>query len=461
MRFMFRLWVIVCLCVLWRPAGAQTGLPESFRNEVRQAQNTPGAVSSSGQFIIHGAPDDGWRLMTLSPSLAPNYARFDAPLLAVSCERIKSALLADLGAQDQWQGQIAIFLHQARRLDETIVIGSSAHQGEWKYYMNMPDTMERSRVVSAFVNMVLLEMANRGAGRSAEIPAWLAQGLTQELMRESMTGLVMETPKDGNGDIHTSSELLEGRSAPPLEQAHEVLQERPPLGIAELSWPREGQEEDEVYRCSAQLFVCRLLQLDDGRACMRQMIQELPQHLNWQISFLDAFHGHFASQLELEKWWALCLVNFVGRDLAQTWPHAESWQKLDEVIHSGAQVRTAMDELPMHTEVTLQSIIGDWGYTLQEEVLRIKIQQLRSLRAAVSQDMAGIVDDYRMVLENYVRTREKSGAFRNTTAERILGPDRTAVETIQRLNALDAEREALRNGPDAAGQTANNTSVNR
>jgi hypothetical protein len=458
---MFRFWVIVGFCLLWRQAGAQNGLPEDFRDEVRRAQNIPISESASGQFIIHGEPPDALRLITLSPSLSKDYVQLGAPLLAVSCERIKSALLSELAAQDQWQGKVSIFLHQARRLDETIVISSTANQKDWMYYVNLPDTMERSRLVSAMVNVVLLEMANRGSTRSAEIPTWLAQGLTQELMRESVAGLVMEAPKDGNQEMRTSSELLDGRSVAPLEQAHEVLQTRPPLTIGELSWPRDGQEEDEVYRCSAQLLVSRLLQLDDGRACLRQMIQELPRHLNWQISFLDAFHGHFASQLELEKWWALCVVNFTGRDLAENWSRAESWQKLDEVIHTGAQVRTAADELPLRTEVTLQTIIGDWAYDLQEGVLLGKIQQLKMVRASVSQDLTGLVDDYRKALENYVKAREKSGAFRGVKAEHFRAPDRTALATIQLLNALDAEREALRNGPDSTGQTATGMPVNR
>jgi hypothetical protein len=460
MRFMFRFWAIVFFCLFWRQAGAQPGLPENFRNEVRRAQNTPSCVSVSGQFIVHGAPAEPWRLMGLSSSLAKDYVRLDAPLLAVSCERIKSALLSDLGAQDQWQSRVAVFLHQAHRLDEPVVIGSSANQGEWTYYMNLPDTVDRTRLVSAFVNMTLLEMANRGAQRSAEIPTWLAQGLTQQLTHETVAGLVMESPKEGNHDIHTSSELLEGRSVPPLEQAHAVLQAHPPLSLSELSWPRDGQEESEVYRCSAQLFVSRLLQLDDGRACLRQMIQELPRHLNWQISLLNAFHKHFASELDLEKWWALCVVNFTGRDLAQTWPHAESWQKLGEVVHTGAQVRTAVDEMPLHTEVTLQNVIADWGYAMQEGVLRVKIRQLGQLRDSVSQDLAGLVDDYRLVLVNYVSAREKSGAFRNTTAQRVLGPDQLALDTIRQLNALDAEREAMKIGPETTGQTANNNSIN-
>jgi hypothetical protein len=460
-RFMSKFCGIVCFCLIWQQAGAQVDLPEGFRNEVQQAQSLRSSVSASGQFIIHNAPEDLWRLMDLSPSLMTNYARFDAPVLAVSCERIKSALLAQLGASDEWQGRVSIFLHQARRLDETIVIGSTADGHDWTYYMNLPDTVERRRLVSAVVDVLLLEMSERNSGRAAEIPKWLAQGLSQQLVNSSMPELVVDTPEGGNSVIRGSTRYVEGTNAAPLERAHEVLLARPPLTFGELSWPNDGEEESEVYRSSAQLLVCSLLQLEDGRPCLRKMIRELPQHLNWQLSLLDAFQSDFSDQRELEKWWDLRLVNFTGRDLSETWPHDVSARKLDEIIRAGAQVRTAADELPLRSEVTLQSIIGDWGYSMQEGVLREKIRQLDLLRASVSQDLVGLVDDYREVLVAYVKTREKAGAFRSTTVERFLGPDRTALETIRQLNLLDAEREAMRNSSSPAGEAAANASVSR
>ena len=65
---------------------------------------------------------------------------------------------------------------------------------------------------------------------------------------------------------------------------------------------------------------------------MRAFLPELSRHLNWQIAFLRAFHSDFSSQLALDKWWTLHVVQFTGHDLGQTWPNAESWQKLDELI---------------------------------------------------------------------------------------------------------------------------------
>ncbi len=86
-------------------------------------------------------------------------------------------------------------LHHARSLNETILVMPTVYDREWGYHIAMPDVLERQRVVSAVVEVLLLEMANRDSGRSAEIPIWLAQGLTQELMLASDVELVLEQPQ--------------------------------------------------------------------------------------------------------------------------------------------------------------------------------------------------------------------------------------------------------------------------
>jgi hypothetical protein len=442
---MYKLFVIVCLGLFVEQATAQMDLPPNFLEAVRRARTVPSSESASTQFMIHGAPSDGWRMLELTPSLESNYVRLEPAVLSVSCERIKSALLSELGAPDQWAGHISIFLHQARRLDEPVIIEPMSSQGEWTYYMGMPDTMEKTRLVSAIVNIVLLETANRDTVRSAEIPAWLAEGLTQDMMVRNFGALVVESPKEGNHDIHVGGLYFDGTNAPPLEAAHDYLTTHPPLTLEELAWPRDGQTDTEAYRMSAQLFVRALLQMNDGAQCLRRMIRELPRHLNWQMSFLDAFHSQFGSQLEVEKWWDLCLVDFTGRDLAQTWSHAESWQNLDAIMRTPAAVRTSADELPMHTEVSLQALISGWGYDMQKGVLTNKIRQLQMLRGSVSQDMIWLVDNYQDALQSYVNAREKAVVPRSTTVERTLGPDQTALDIIRQLNYLDIQRQVMRN----------------
>jgi len=204
-----------------------------------------------------------------------------------------------------------------------------------------------------------------------------------------------------------------------------------------------------LYRSSAQLFVHDLLNLRDGRASMQALLQELPQHLNWQISFLKAFHADFASQRELEKWWALDVVQFTGRDLAQTWPSDESWNKLDEVLHQTVQVRSGINSVPLRSQVTLETIIREWDVQRQKQFLREKSQQLAVLRLRVSQDLVYLVDDYRLALDHYLDKRDY-GVY-VPMAKSLYPPqlDAFARDILQRLAALEVRRAQMRPKPAA------------
>jgi hypothetical protein len=424
-------------------AHAQVTLPDAFRSDLLRAKGATPHYSLSGQFIVYDVTDSWRRPVALDTPATTNFVRLDSAMVAISCERIKKALLHELAAGDQWRGKVYVTMHRAQSLNETIEISSSLFLGgDWVYRIELPDTLERSRLVSAVVSVVLMETANRNSDHCAEIPAWLAQGLTRQLMLSSDIGLVVEPTQMGPYVLVSH----DGVKQNPLARAHEELHTRPPLTFEELSWPGEGQLDGEAGECfasSGQLFVHDLLQLNDGRDCLRAMVPELSQHLNWQISFLAAFHSHFASQLELEKWWTLRVVNFTGRDLSQVWPRDESWRKLSDLIRTTVEVRMSLDELPMRTEVSLQTIVKEWDFSQQVPVLQDKVQQLTMLRNWVSQDVVLLVDDYRLALDSYLKKRIKSGAIRTRKAQLALGLDRIGQEGITQLDALDARRQQL------------------
>jgi hypothetical protein len=477
---MLKLLSIFCAWLALRPANAQVGSSASQRDFAGGAlQVTPGVrvgspqfqadfkkfpsarvqVSLSRQFIIRDPPSANGFFPTLDLSAVPHLVRFEPTLLAVSCERIKKALLEVIEARDHWRGAVFLELHPARSVDETIVITSFLGDGEWTYCVDLPDTLQAARLVSAVVQVLLLEMANRNSGNCAELPAWLAEGLTRQIILSSDVDLVLESPKGG-----WSLNSLSWRKSNPLARAHDELRDLAPLTLAELSWPGPGQldgEAGEAYRSSAQLFVYELLRLERGPACLRTFIERLPGHLNWQISLLDAFRSHFGGQLDLEKWWALQLVDFTGRDPSQTWPSGESWRKLDEIIRPPVQIRTKADELPLRAEVTLQTIVREWEYSRQSGILREKIQQLLLLRLKVSQDLVPLVDDYRRTLESYLRNKEKMSVTPMGRRPAVRGADGYTRDTVERLDWLDTRREALRAQPkpprtDTAAIPSNN-----
>lgn len=414
-------------------ANAQFGLPEGLS-----------ARSLSGQFIIHAPASPSPPLLHLENNRS--FVRLDQALLTVSCERIKQLLWRPLGASAPWRGKIYLALYPAQDADETITITSERYRDGWQYRVELPDIVERTRYVRAMVQVLLLELANRTGGEySAEIPVWLIEGFSQQLLASSEIEIILPPPSATVNGLNLTSTVVNARKTNPLEQAHQELRTVPPLTFDGLSWPGEetlSGEAGQRYRLSAQLFVSQLLDLKDGPACLRSMLTELPERYNWQFAFLHAFHGYFEGPLEVEKWWALQLVRFTGRDIAQTWPLEESWQKLEQTIRSPVQIRALSSDLPLHGDITLQTIIREWDPARQTQALRSKLGQLDSLRFQAAPQLIGVIDDYRRAIQSYLQTRDQAGFFlffRKNAASR-----RATEQALRQFNALDARREALR-----------------
>jgi hypothetical protein len=315
------------------------------------------------------------------------------------------------------------------------------------------------------VDVLLLEIANRNAGsKSAEIPAWLAEGLTQQLIATDGATFFLPPPEAFENGVNVSRMIVDLTDGPPsarfhtrrlnpLAEAQALLRSRPPLTFNQLSWP--GPEEltgsgGLAYRASAQLFVDQLLRMKDGPACLCAMLDQLSRHYNWQFALLAGFQIHFKSLLDVEKWWALQLVQYADRDLMQTFTAAESWKRLDEIVRSQIEVRSTAGELPLRTDVPLQKIVRELDLVSQTPVLSRKLQELNLFRPRVSQDLVQVVDDYRQVLTEYLQKR--SGSGRLLPFGKAAGPvsDRLAEETIRKLDALDLRRAALRPASSAA-----------
>src|SRR4029434_9492657 len=84
-----------------------------------------------------------------------------------------------------------------------------------------------------------------------------------------------------------------------LASVRESLRQHEPLSLDDLSvpdkdWERLTGENALHFRACAHLFVHELLRLRDGRACLRQMLERLPENLNWQTTFLQSFGQHFS-----------------------------------------------------------------------------------------------------------------------------------------------------------------------
>ncbi len=401
--------------------------------------------SFSGQFVVSLVPPKGQQSRSVS-NLETNaeYIRLDPALLPVSCERIKQNLTRQLGLNTAWSGRVFVSLYSAGTAHDSAVITSGQFRNGWQYRVELPDVVKRAQYVQAIVQTLLLEMSNRTAtDHGAEIPAWLTEGFSQRILLSSEMEIILPPPQAVGRGFSVAAQTVNARKENPLDIVHKILCANSPLTFQQLSWPELDQLEgppSATFSPSAYLFVDELLQLKDGRACLREMLTLLPRHYNWQFAFLQAFRGHFQRPLDVEKWWTLHVEHFTGRALGQTWSPDESWYKLDELVRSAVQVRTGTNEMPLHAEVRLQTIVSEWDRAQQDPALRQKQVELQMLRLRLSPELAPLADEYRRVLAEYVQTRDHGGLplFKKAARRHAL------QETLRRLDELDARRLQLK-----------------
>lgn len=412
------------------------------------------ARSVSGQFIVYSAPQH---------SPAPDFSndarllKLEPALVTVSCERIKQVLGAELGSGGPWRGRIHLALQPAQSADDEITLVSERFKDGWGYRLDVPNPVERTRFVRGVVQALLLEEANRKAGpRSAEIPVWLAEGLTRNILATHELEVILPPPRFAVNRLIITPREVNARRSDPLATARRDLREHAPLTLAELSWPKDEQFNGAaggLYRSSAQLFVSELLRFPDGRACLHSMLEELPKVYNWQMAFLSGFKPHFQRQLDVEKWWALQVEFFTGRDASGLWTLEESWAKLDEMLRAPVQVRREKKDLPSAAEVPLTTVIREWEFDRQRQTLRAKLVELDGARQRVAAELLPLVDEYRRALADYLTKRERAGVALPGNKTTLPGAKSVVRETLKQFDGLESQRQELKPKPVAATPT--------
>jgi hypothetical protein len=415
----------------------------AFPSQAQFSAPEAGSVRSvSGQFLVRGPEIVGPTFASLTLATNREYVLLDPTRLTVSCERIKQGLLRDLAAAPARKGMIYLQLYSGAA--QAVTVNSAQFSDAWQFQVELPELVQRHLYVRAIVQALLLEIANRSAdSRGAEIPDWLCEGFAQRLLASGEVTLIPPAPKPTPNGPSLQATVFNTRRADPLSAARDQLR-RHPISFDELSWPSEetlAGDSGVSYRRATQFLIHELLAFPDGPACLRAMLASLPHRQNWQFAFLDGFRAHFQSPLDIEKWWALHLTHFIGRDLAQTWPLRESWDKLDDALHTPVQIRSSTNDLPMHSEISLQNLLREWDDPARQQALQAKANELQLLRLRVAPDLAPLVSHYIETLNAYVEAARKirSSHFPLLRQTRLRNLN---AEVLNRLDELDAERRA-------------------
>lgn len=405
----------------------------------------PSALKSvSGQFVIYDLRPP------TAPSRTPlsaNELDLEPTVLVVSCERIKQALTRELDASRDWRRTINVSIRPEHQMGNTPRIHVERFGSTWNYRLDLPPRLARNEFTRTIVQVLLLELANRTpSDRSAEIPLWLSEGLTQRLLTAREVELVLAKPSTQVGTMLMSPAHVLARDPDPLARARQLLRNQPPLAIADLSWPQPEKfspTEAEFFQVNAQLFTTELLELKKGPELLHTFTTRLPKTYNWQTAFQQVYATNFPNPLALEKWWALQAGHFVGRDNKELWTPEESAKKLEATLHTTIAVRTSATDLPARTEVSLQTMLREGDTVRQMKTAQDKILELDRLRLRVAPAYMKIVAEYQTALRDFMRERARFTTTFNKLGTQPPGIRKIIEAAIEKLDALDVQRAQL------------------
>jgi hypothetical protein len=302
--------------------------------------------------------------------------------------------------------------------------------------------------------VLLLEMANRQGntdGLSADVPAWLIDGMAGHLQQDELADVVLSSPEHVFDAPRAQSVLPGGHhDLDPLAEARSVLHQHPALTFDQLSWPTPEQQagqDDGVFHASAQLFVTELLKLNDGPVRLQRMLAALPECYNWQTAFQNAFRERFPRQLDLEKWWALQVITFLAQDPGPAWTPAASAVRLDELLVVPVQVRQSPDALPGHTFISLQAAIHYLAPAQVAADFQTRLRDLRVAEPRMAPGLQGLTESYCKVLAGYLG-EQTAPTSRPAAVKHPVHLDSTGPggEVSKQLDELDIRRQALEAG---------------
>jgi hypothetical protein len=343
---------------------------------------------------------------------------------------------SELGMPEKWRGLITVGTFPAQGDDAPVRVTSVHYTDGWGYGVELPEVVDKPRFVRCAVAVILAEFANRKAlTREAELPPWLTEGLAAHFETTTLSTLALEPGQFSRSEARGD----------PLRGARELVRQCGALTFTQLSLPDDAAlsgENQELYRACAHIFVHELLRLRDGRDSLREMLTQLPSHLNWQTAFLRAFQTHFPRLIDADKWYMLAMTHVSERDALSVWPLATTFSQLDELLATSVQVRLSTNDLPILTQVKLQRIIAEWEPARQTPVLEQKLAQFEVLRRRAAAQLVELVTSYELVLDAYAHRRAppaRHGQGELPVNFRILARD-----VVRRLDQLDRRLEALR-----------------
>jgi len=412
--------------------------------------------SRSAQFIVTGpnqptvwAPRDLRDIHPKQNPLLKDVVQLTPSELALSCEQVKRAYLNQLDTTDRPGSRISINIKPWLQPQANVLITAVRYNDGWRYELIVPEYIERRKLLRGLVQVLIQEMGNRlNDGDSVQVPMWLREGLTEIMLERDGTALIAEASRIknplGNQFVQVDAPTRDKVWNDPLSIVREKLKITPPFSFSDLSVPVDDEIARlgfEHYQHSAHLFVSELLQLRDGQQKLRTYIQDLFRFSHPQFALFDAYRANFTSALEVEKWWSVAQVNFLGRQDRARWPEKNALAKLNEILQPQVRIRLDTNAVPISETITLKQLITDVDFDQQRPVLNQMVNQLQRLEWNLPPDLLKLVYDYHVLILNYANKRELLSSSKGNSRTASSNAKPLIKDTLKQLEFMETLRE--------------------
>ena len=355
-------------------------------------------------------------------------------------ERVSRALTQELQQPGAFQDKVHVTVFDWTQPGQLIGLLTQIHTDGFQYKLTVPRYVEGNKLLKGLLQVLLLEYANRGVRRSAELPNWLVEGMLRQIQTTLVPTYV----------VNRKPMTIETSGYDRLGATRNYLQTNTPMTLQELSFTdltKVTAEQREQFEASSHLLVHQLLRLNGGPALFASFLKTLPHTFNWQTAFYSVYKQHFAGALEFEKWWMLNWVEFKNGRGQEGWPLAVSLDRLETVLLTAMEVRAEAGSIPIHREASLQEFLQLADFATQKELLSQKLQQMFFMSLSVPKEVLPLWMGYQRTIENYLQKRGISDSqplLKNYTEQRMQDLVKAAVQTLNELDAARAELKAGR-----------------
>ena len=392
--------------------------------------------SQSGQFTVHISSVS---FRPIPATNNPAIVLLEPQLVVIAAERTKNAICQQLRIPDTFSDKIHFTVLDRAPLGQPVTVVSQIHPDGFVYKVGIPIQIDGIQFAKGLMHVILLEYANRNARRCAELPLWLIEGMTRQTITAVQPTYV----------LNRNPVTIERAGYDRLAITRAFLQTNTPASIQELSFPRfagAAEEERSRFQASSHLLVHRLLALPDGPALMARFIQTLPHTHNWQTALFSVYKQHFNGPLPFEKWWMLNWIEFRKRENPEHWPLALTLNRLDSLLLTPLEIRSETNNIPTHTQATLQQLILTADFGTQREIISQKIQQMFFLSVSVPSEALPLWSAYQRALDSYLQQRallDYQPALKSDPEQRL---QTVLKSTLKSLDELDFARSEFKAG---------------